>query len=133
MVWKGGMKFSRKRIGKIRVVKISRREKYRLLIAKLDAEGELVGKDKGYNKYLNDYPDLLNKAITFCIGKLKLGYKLDEAQPELLTLIKKMRKDGYCQKKIDSMVRKSVNKYRFGFETPRMIGHIKGLLKHDLW
>jgi hypothetical protein len=117
MTWKGGMKFSRKRIGKKRLP--SKRELKKMLRAQ--------------KRLLNEAQDLMNKEVTFCIGKLCLGFPPKESEAPLLKLIKGLRKKDYCQQKLDGMIKKASNGYRFGFETPRMVRGIKGMMKEDRW
>jgi len=115
-MWKGGLKFSRHRIGKKR--KISKRVLKKLLYP-------------NGRYYINDPQSLMNQAVTFCLGKLRLGFKREDSEDRLLKLIKKLRKEGYGQYKIDHMVMKATNRYRFGFEVPRMVKTIRGMLKED--
>jgi hypothetical protein len=111
------MKFTRRRIGKKRT--ITKREMKRLL--------------RSVRPILNSPQDLMNHEVTYCIGKLCLGFSPKESEERLLKLIKTLKRKDYRTTKINQMVRKASNRYRFGFETPRIIRGVKGFVKEDRW
>lgn len=101
-MWRGGMKFGRKIISHRKVTKREMRK-------------------MGYYKriYISDPQSLMDKAVVFCLGKLRLGYTTGESGLELFILLKNFKKEGYPLHKLDRMVRSATNKYKFGFEVNR--------------
>uniref|UniRef100_A0A6M3LD40 Uncharacterized protein n=1 Tax=viral metagenome TaxID=1070528 RepID=A0A6M3LD40_9ZZZZ len=111
-MWRGGMKFSTKRIWRTR-------KKLKKVKVKIDA--------------LSDPQSKLNQLVTFCIGELDFRVEDKEiAKKHLNKFLQELRETGVTEKQINRMIMRATNRYRFGFETPRITHKIKGMLKGDI-
>lgn len=87
----------------------------------------LFGKKKIKMSYLTDDQSILQFLVTFSIGfgALELPEIQDRFRKALQSYVREMKLRGYTPRKVDILVRRATERYRFGFEVSRICRRFK--------